>query len=150
MKTAVLSLLFICCLCLIALPAVAEQMADQAPAADQAQPAVQDAAPVAQPVPPITAFPVQPIFQTCTVTIQCADGSSVSCQDPNNSCSTSSNGRCVICGGVQGDCCAQTCCEVCDDNYNQCELGCDPQIPVTCRICDRVYDKCVQSCGGCY
>jgi len=135
MKTVFHVVLCLCCLCLLAL-------------AGPAAAAEEQAAPNAAETPDL--FPVAPLVQACTLQLECADGSVISCNG-NSSCSTSSNGRCTICDGVQTACCPKTCCEVCDENYFQCSLGCDPSIPITCRICDRVYDKCINNCtGGCF
>lgn len=143
MKTTfhvVLSLFCLCSLCLLA---------SAAPALAEGQAAVAEAqAPNAGQAPDL--FPVAPLVQACTLQIECADGSVISCNG-NSSCSTSGGGRCTTCDGVQTACCPKTCCEVCEENYIECSYGCDPSIPITCRICDRVYDKCVGQCtGGCF
>jgi hypothetical protein len=80
----------------------------------------------------------------CTVQVQCADNSVVSCSG-NSTCSTGgTNNRCVVCDGVQHGCCPQTCCEVCDANFQSCIDSCNPP---TCSICGRVYTRCTARCG---
>jgi len=77
----------------------------------------------------------------CFVSVDCADGSTVSCNG-NSSCTTSgSNNRCVTCDGVQQGCCALTACEQCDINYDNCITTCE--FPFICNKCDRIYDRCL-------
>jgi len=134
MKTAVYTSLCLCCLALLALPSLAAAPADQP----------------ATPAPVIGSFPIQPILlSTCTLQIECDDGSIVSCSG-NSSCTTSNGGRCAVCDGVQAGCCAKTCCEDCYDTYYSCISTCDPGIPFSCRICDKVLTLCQNGCtGGC-
>jgi hypothetical protein len=149
MKTTLYIALCLCCICLIASagPALAAQ--GESAQAQPTAPQVDAARCAAEASVLPSLFPVEPVEQACTLQIECADGSVISCMG-NYSCQTSGNGRCTICDGVQTACCPQTCCEVCEQNYYNCISGCDPQIPVTCRICDKVYNWCVQGCtGGC-
>lgn len=138
MKTAVHVLVCLCCLCVIALPAAGATSANQ------------EVAPAGLPSAPLLSFLIEPVPQTCSVVVECDDGSTVMCNGAS-SCSTNNGGRCVICDGVQGGCCAKTCCEVCEDSYFNCSINCDPSVPVTCNICERVYNRCVNNCtGGCF
>lgn len=99
-------------------------------------------------VTPTTGIP-EPSFMTCTVQIECADTSVVSCS--GNSCSTGGiNNRCVICDSVQHGCCPVTCCEQCQADWEACDGNC-PDWPLICaRACQRAYNNCVAGCtGGC-
>jgi hypothetical protein len=145
-----LILLAACVCCLLVVPAALAEAAPAAPAeADAPAPAVETpaACPALTGDLALASFaPGDPIaLSPCFVSVQCADGSSVSCNG-NSSCTTSgSNGRCVTCDGVQQGCCALTCCEQCEQNYDACISTCD----FKCGICDRVFTRCVNNCGGC-
>jgi hypothetical protein len=79
-------------------------------------------------------------LSSCFVSVECADGSTVSCNG-NSSCATSgTNGRCVTCDGVEQACCALTACEQCENNFNACISTCQGHLE--CRICDQVYSIC--------
>lgn len=96
---------------------------------------------------PLRLFIGDPVQQTCSVQIECSDGSVIGCNG-NNTCSTSSDGRCTICDGVTTACCAQTCCEVCQDELDTCTLHCST--PSECRACNQAYTDCISGCtGGC-
>lgn len=91
--------------------------------------------------------PQDPLHLTCTLQIECADGSVISCMG-NNSCTTSGDGRCTVCDGVQTACCAVSCCEVCDDALYACTSDCGS--PSECFVCLQEYNQCVSNCtGGC-
>lgn len=98
----------------------------------------------------VTGVP-EPLFRVgCSVQVECADSSVISCSG-NNTCSTGgTNNRCVVCDGTQQGCCPATCCEVCAANRDACHSNC-PDWPVSCgRMCARTYDNCVAGCtGGC-
>lgn len=81
----------------------------------------------------------------CFVSVQCADGSTRSCNG-NSSCSTSGPGDCVTCDGAQ-QCCPPppNCCDQCLQSYDSCLSTCD----LKCNICHSAYDHCVNYCGGC-
>lgn len=89
----------------------------------------------------------QPLFMTCTVQVECNDGTVKFCSG-NSSCSTSGiNHRCVTCDGIQQGCCPVTCCEDCAASLATCEEGC---IGSVCNACYRGYRYCVDNCtGGC-
>jgi hypothetical protein len=77
----------------------------------------------------------------CFVSVECSDGSTVSCNG-NNSCSTSgSNNRCVTCDGVQVACCALTACEWCDVTYDYCISNCFPTFG--CNLCESRHANCL-------
>ena len=87
----------------------------------------------------------EPAFMTCTVQVECADSSVISCS--GNSCSSGGpDNSCVICNGVQQNCCTVgTCCEVCAQHYNDCLDTC-----IACGVCNTSYNHCVNNCtGGC-
>lgn len=137
------NLLVIACCCLIVwlFPAFAH-----AEASDSAE----VAAPAASPNAPMTCLadfaaltgiddPLQ--MSPCFISVDCADGSTVSCNG-NSSCTTSgSNNRCVTCDGVQQGCCALSACEQCDINYYNCSSTCE--FPFECNRCERIYDRCL-------
>lgn len=92
----------------------------------------------------------EPLFMTCTVQVECSDGTIKSCS--GNSCSTSGyNGRCVTCNGVQvGTCCPTSCCEDCATAFDQCASNCGGGTPKNCNMCNFGYQNCVADCtGGC-
>ncbi len=93
----------------------------------------------------------EPLFMTCTVQVECANGEVKSCSvgGSGGSCSTGGiNNRCVICNGVQGDCCPETCCEMCQNNQDNCIDNCT--FPAECRACHYGYNSCIAGCiGGC-
>lgn len=147
-KTLPLSLLVFGCLVLVAAPALAD--AEAQPVAEEAASteAVADDAPPA--CPALDAGLVEPLLQApCSVSVECADGSMVSCTG-DSSCSTSgTNGRCVTCDGVQEACCPKTCCENCEENLESCLRGCGNPVP-SCDVCHNTYNFCVSNCtGGC-
>jgi hypothetical protein len=91
----------------------------------------------------------EPLFLTgCFVNLECADSSIVSCSG-NTTCSTGGyNDRCVICDGVLQDCCPETCCEVCEDNFFACVNGCG--LSSGCPMCNNLHSRCIAGCeGGC-
>lgn len=147
MRTRTCLALLLACTCWLAL--AQSGLAQQAPAvpAGPATPSAGAAlASLFLPAALTQAAPGDPVaLNACSITVQCADGTSVSCNG-SNSCSTSgTNNRCVTCDGVQQGCCAQTCCEQCDENLNQCvnSLGNSK------LLCERMYDRCASNCGGC-
>ncbi len=92
----------------------------------------------------------EPTFMTCTVQVECGDGSVKSCS--GSTCSTSgSNNECVTCNGFQQGCCTggPTCCQLCaadrEDCFNNCPEG------LLCNWCNNVvYHNCIANCtGGC-
>ena len=88
----------------------------------------------------------EPLFMTCTVQVECADNSVISCSGSSCSSGGPSN-SCVICNGAQQSCCTgPSCCQVCEENYFACLDTCDP----FCNYCQHAYDHCVANCtGGC-
>lgn len=94
----------------------------------------------------------EPLFLAgCSVQVECADSTMVSCSG-DNTCSTGgTNNRCVVCDGVQQGCCPTTCCEQCAAQRDTCRRNC-PAWPPNCpSTCDYVYNNyCVPECeGGC-
>lgn len=98
-----------------------------------------------------TAVTPKPLFITCTVQIECADSSVVSCSG-SSTCSTGgTNNRCVVCDGVQHDCCPKTCCEECAETRDNCLDTCPDWPPLACRACLLGYNYCASNCeGGCH
>ncbi|HMB52247.1 MAG TPA: hypothetical protein VKU40_02950, partial [Thermoanaerobaculia bacterium] len=86
----------------------------------------------------------EPLFMgPCSVQMECADESVISCNG-NNSCST--QGNCVVCDGVQEECCAgATCCDECFDGYLLCLNNCGGR---PCFTCEPSYEFCTSQCTG--
>lgn len=142
-------LLLVCCcgLALLALPTLAEASSESSPVASDADAAVAQASAVCPTIESMFGDAVP--LSGCSVTVECDDGSMVSCNG-NSSCSTSgTNNRCVTCDGVQEGCCAKTCCEQCEENLQECDSMHCPSEP-GCTVCWNVYNYCLSQCeGGC-
>lgn len=134
------------CLALLAVPAHAEP--DRAPAAQEAASSVTSETSEPPACDAVATVLEEPLLQApCMVSVQCADGSSVSCTG-SSSCSTSgTNGRCVTCDGTQTGCCPKTCCEDCQERLDECIGNCYVQFCV--NRCYTSYDHCASACGGC-
>ncbi len=91
-----------------------------------------------------------PPAQATTMCTTTCSGSSLSCT-PMSSC-TSVPGTSITCDGVTTQCSASNswcaCANQCEANFESCNAGCDPSVPVTCRICDRTYNTCITHCGA--
>jgi len=89
----------------------------------------------------------EPLFRVCSVQVECADSSVISCPGTSTCSTGGTNNRCVICDGVQQGCCPATCCEVCAANRDACFDNCPG--PRACG-CIFAYNNCVAGCtGGC-
>lgn len=143
MRPKSLLVLAVACWSLTALasPGLAEEVKDAAgPAIVMAVPATCNT--LSMDVP-------QPLFMACTVQVECANSSVISCS--GNTCSTGgSNNSCVICNGVQQSCCpGPTCCQMCEEERIYCLESCE--LPAGCKWCNTiVYPNCIAGCtGGC-
>ncbi len=91
----------------------------------------------------------EPLFMTCTVQVECADSSVISCS--GNTCSSSGpDNSCVTCNSVQQGCCpgGETCCQTCEELELDCFNNCPPEL--SCNWCNTTYNHCVANCtGGC-
>lgn len=90
----------------------------------------------------------EPLFLTCTVQVECADSSVLSCSGA--SCSTGgTNNQCVVCDGTQQGCCTMgTCCDLCDQQQSDCFDNCPEGLQ--CNWCNVGYNHCIANCtGGC-
>lgn len=83
------------------------------------------------------------LAQTGTCTVTCSNGQVLTCH-PTSFCTTVP-GSSINCDGTILRC-PLSCEEQCDINYDNCNAGCDPQIPATCRICERAYNVCLNNC----
>lgn len=112
-------------------------------------PAISSVAGEAASVEPVVGWPGAEIIwlgNTCTVTIQCAEGGSVSCSSANNNCTTS--GDCAICDGIQdpSKCCPNACLDLCLDFFVDCISACPPGIG-PCNIqCRNERQACEAQC----
>lgn len=139
MKPTYLFALAFVCFSVLTAPAVADQAA-----AESEPSSISAAGPATCREAPHT--PSDPLLVAgCFVEVECADGSTVSCNG-NSTCSTGgTNHRCVICDGVNEGCCPKTCCEECEENLELCLNEC-----INCNICYTAYNYCVSQCsGGC-
>lgn len=99
-------------------------------------------------------FPQDPLQMTCSLQVECSDGSVISCMG-NTTCSTSPDGLCTVCDGVTTACCSvSTCCQECQFALDACTWECTsappPIPPGACRHCFDEYNACVANCtGGC-
>jgi hypothetical protein len=138
MRPKLLLVLACCSLILLASPSLAEMARGEAegPIAAVVTPASCGTA--------TTGIP-EPLFMACTVQVECADSSVISCPG-NNTCSTGgTNNRCVVCDGVQQSCCPATCCEACEAQREACWENC-----IRCGVCGFAYNQCIAGCtGGC-
>jgi hypothetical protein len=80
-------------------------------------------------------------INSCTVT--CPSGQVLHC-NPTSFC-TSVPGTSINCDGTLMQC-PLSCEEQCWVDFDNCNSGCDPQIPATCRICARSYTFCLNQC----
>jgi hypothetical protein len=90
----------------------------------------------------------EPLFMTCTIQVECADSSVVSCSGAT--CSTGGTGnQCVVCDGTTHGCCTTgTCCDMCDQQRTECFDNCPPEL--RCNWCNVTYNHCIANCtGGC-
>lgn len=158
MKTlSSLSLLACCCLALLSFPAFAAEAAE--PAAEAAaEPAVAVEPGDAQSDCRTSAVLFgdsaleDPIaLAGCSITVECDDGSMVSCTGDSTCTTSGTNNRCVTCDGVQEGCCQKTCCETCQEQRENCLQSCGPfGFPPDCDACDTAYNICIGNCtGGC-
>lgn len=86
------------------------------------------------------------LLKSCSVQIECADSSVISCSGSNTCATGGTNNRCVVCDGVQQSCCPVTCCEQCAANRDACWENCTR----ACGVCGFAYNNCVAGCtGGC-
>ena len=92
----------------------------------------------------------EPLFlTTCTIQLECANSSVISCTG-NTPCSTGgAYDNCVFCSGSQQACCpGVTCCQVCNQQEADCNANCASELE--CNWCDRNYGICASHCtGGC-
>lgn len=119
----------------LVLAAATSGLADQAPAGPAApapdpgalEPSAAEAPALEDPAlePLVFEPPAAEPAATCTVTIQCNSGGSVSCTSTTNSCAT--QGQCVVCNGQVQACCTPdpACVAACDADYDDCRDICD-------------------------